>query len=310
MAENKNVIKLFERLSERSRFIYHFATLKQKKPIHPNVNCLHILLALIEVEDGLGAKRLKDMGVDMGKLREVVISELGRHFEKDPDLDFNPRVISAFRQADRIVQASQIDPEHILLGMILHGANEAAKILKQFSIYPTHIQDAVFALKNKMAEESLIEDALDPLKSDEEKEHAMFLLCRCIRDTMQSMNGSIYGTSIRHMRKIIAYLNSSILPYRKDLDVVVVDVATRVPDLEVIRQSATFLMKSHEGMNHLRRFRSLMEQSKLGSREDYQFGAVVQAMLLGDRVERAVDYFSRWNDIVHRVEAESRLSED
>lgn len=127
---------------------------------HSYLGTEHLLLGLIRETDGIAARVLRELGVEVESVREEVLallgadpSEGGREVEARPVVPPEPTmtsdVVRALRQADRESERRRhgfIGTEHLLLGVVA-GDDAAARVLHECGATPLAVQHAVDELR-------------------------------------------------------------------------------------------------------------------------------------------------------------------
>jgi ATP-dependent Clp protease ATP-binding subunit ClpC len=116
---------------------------------HSQWDVEHVLLALLEQEDSLVVKILKDLGVDDEAVRQQVNSVL----EKAPRIAFEGTQIYATPRIARLLESAKVEAdrlkdefigiEHLLIAIVAEQRGEAAKILRSFGIDQERIYQAL-----------------------------------------------------------------------------------------------------------------------------------------------------------------------
>jgi ATP-dependent Clp protease ATP-binding subunit ClpA len=116
---------------------------------HDHVGTEHLLLGLLREGDGIAAKVLGNLGVELDKLRMAVelISWRG-DYKHDGDLELNRRAAAVLSQAT--IEANRfshdyISTEHLLLGLTRIEESFAAAALQSISISMEKVRTAVIA---------------------------------------------------------------------------------------------------------------------------------------------------------------------
>jgi ATP-dependent Clp protease ATP-binding subunit ClpC len=105
---------------------------------HPFMDTEHLLLGLIGIEDGVAARALVDLGVDMDRLRrnaEEMLANIDRSTMHD--MGMTPRakkVIDLAVQEAKRLKHRYIGTEHLLLGLVREEEGPAAKALVSFGV--------------------------------------------------------------------------------------------------------------------------------------------------------------------------------
>lgn len=128
--------KHLERYNERARQVLVLAQEEAQALFHHYIGTEHLLLGLLREPDGLGARALNRLGVELEGVRAAVERLIGRG--KEPaqgELDYVPRVRRvlslALDEAER-QDSILVRTEHILLGIVRDGGGAAANILDSF----------------------------------------------------------------------------------------------------------------------------------------------------------------------------------
>jgi len=105
---------------------------------HNYIGTEHILLGLVREEDGVAAKVLTNLGVNLGKVRSAVEFAMGQG-EKGAggDIGLTPRakrVIELAIDEARHLGHNYIGTEHLLLGLLREGGGIAVGVLDSFGI--------------------------------------------------------------------------------------------------------------------------------------------------------------------------------
>lgn len=142
---------MFERFTDAGRRVVVVAQHEARRLDHNYIGTEHILLGLINEEEGLASQALKRFGVSLDETRAEVERRIGRGKEPPKGhIPFTPRAKKvlelSLRQAIRLGH-DYIGTEHVLLGLIAEGEGVAAQILvSQVDGGLTAVRDAVFEL--------------------------------------------------------------------------------------------------------------------------------------------------------------------
>lgn len=128
----------FNKFTERARRVLSLAQEEARRLQHNFIGTEHLLLGLVHEGDGVAAKVLSNLGVELGKVREAVESIVGRGDSPDDSLiGLTPRakkVIELAVDEARRLNHHYIGTEHLLLGIIREGEGIAAKILQRMNV--------------------------------------------------------------------------------------------------------------------------------------------------------------------------------
>jgi ATP-dependent Clp protease ATP-binding subunit ClpA len=124
---------MFERFTDRARRVVVLAQEEARMLEHGYIGTEHLLLGLIHEGDGVAAKALEALEIDLDGVRQQVEALIGRgQHAPSGHIPFTPR-------AKRVLELSQresdqmghhyIGTEHILLGLVREGDGVAAQVL-------------------------------------------------------------------------------------------------------------------------------------------------------------------------------------
>jgi ATP-dependent Clp protease ATP-binding subunit ClpA len=123
----------FERFTERAKKVLTLAQEEAERSHHSYIGTEHLLLGLLRVEEGIAAKALTHLGVEIGAVRSTIESVLGRNqriiIQQIIPTSRVKRVIElAFEEARRM-GTNYVGTEHLLLGVLVEGDGIAAHVL-------------------------------------------------------------------------------------------------------------------------------------------------------------------------------------
>jgi ATP-dependent Clp protease ATP-binding subunit ClpC len=141
---------LFERFSERARQVVVLAQDEARALGHGYIGTEHLLLGLLREEEGLAARALEGLKVDLETARGRVAGIVGRGPEA-------PRGQIPFtRNAQRSLELSlrealslghgYIGTEHVLLGLLRAKGGVALRVLREFDLHPEEVRATVLRL--------------------------------------------------------------------------------------------------------------------------------------------------------------------
>jgi ATP-dependent Clp protease ATP-binding subunit ClpC len=141
---------MFERFTDRARRVVVMAQEEARMLNHSYIGTEHILLALIDEGDGVGAKALESLGISLDAVRQQVEEIIGRG-QRAPSghIPFTPRAKKVLELSLRESQQlghDYIGTEHILLGLIREGNGVAAQVLVKHGADPNRVRQQVIWL--------------------------------------------------------------------------------------------------------------------------------------------------------------------
>lgn len=129
---------LYDKYTDRAKRTLALATEEARRFGHNYIGTEHLLLGLVRGEEGIAARVLADLGVDIGKTRSAVEFIIGRgDHVRVGDISLTPRAKKAIEFAteeSRRLGHEHISAEHILLGMVREGEGIAVGILESLGV--------------------------------------------------------------------------------------------------------------------------------------------------------------------------------
>lgn len=125
---------------------------------HNYIGSEHILLGLLELEDGAAYSMLDGKDITADKVKELIVQYVGRGVETrlSPD-DFTPRskrIIDTAFQFARSMRHSFVDTEHLLMALTREGDSYAVKFINSFGIDENQIFEELVESANRGVGES------------------------------------------------------------------------------------------------------------------------------------------------------------
>jgi ATP-dependent Clp protease ATP-binding subunit ClpA len=123
----------FDRFSEHSKKVLTLAQEEAEKAHHSYIGTEHLLLGLMREGEGLAAKVLVNLGVDIDIVRDTIDSTLGRNErvfvqQTIPTSRVKKVIEIAFDEAKRM-DDTKVETQHLLLGLLVEGEGIAAHVL-------------------------------------------------------------------------------------------------------------------------------------------------------------------------------------
>jgi len=128
----------FEKFSERARRVLSLAQEEAQRFNHNYIGTEHILLGLVRETEGVAARVLSGLSVDLGKVRSAVEFIIGRGEKPtEGEIGLTPRakkVVELAVDEARRMNHTYIGTEHLLLGLLREGEGVAAGVLESLGI--------------------------------------------------------------------------------------------------------------------------------------------------------------------------------
>jgi ATP-dependent Clp protease ATP-binding subunit ClpC len=142
---------MWERFTERAKHVVSAAREEATRLGSEYVRTEHILLGLCREPDGIAARALENLGVNLDELSLEIEHQIqkGNAVVSNDDIAFTPRakkVLELAVEEARRFNHNYIGTEHILLGLVKEGEGIAAKVLQDMKIDLEKIQAEVIRL--------------------------------------------------------------------------------------------------------------------------------------------------------------------
>lgn len=128
---------MFGRFTERAQKVLALSQEEAVRLGHNNIGTEHILLGLIREGEGIAAKALQSLGLEVTKIQEEVEKLIGVGKQPMKSIHYTPRakkVVELSQDEARKLGHSYVGTEHILLGLIREGEGVAARVLNNLGV--------------------------------------------------------------------------------------------------------------------------------------------------------------------------------
>ena len=148
---------MFERFTDRARKVMALANQEAQRFNHEYIGTEHILLGLVKEGSGVGANVLKNLGVDLHKVRVEVekLVKAGPDMVTMGKLPTTPRAKKVTEYAieeARNLNHNYIGTEHLLLGLLREHDGVAAQVLMNLGLKLEEVREEVLNLLGAGAE--------------------------------------------------------------------------------------------------------------------------------------------------------------
>jgi ATP-dependent Clp protease ATP-binding subunit ClpC len=144
---------MFRRFTQRARNAVIYAQEEARQLNHPAIGTEHILLGLLKEGEGVGARALLSMGVDLNRVRSEVTRVIGQgNTEAEPadgDLPVTPRAKKVFNLAfdeARLQGVNYVGTEHLLLALLREEEGVAGQVLIEMGVRLDQLRQQVMTL--------------------------------------------------------------------------------------------------------------------------------------------------------------------
>ncbi|ASK61679.1 ATP-dependent Clp protease ATP-binding subunit ClpC [Virgibacillus phasianinus] len=128
---------MFGRFTERAQKVLALSQEEAVRLGHNNIGTEHILLGLVREGEGIAAKALQSLGLEIDKIQQEVEQLIGVGKQPMQTIHYTPRakkVVELSQDEARKLGHSYVGTEHILLGLIREGEGVAARVLNNLGV--------------------------------------------------------------------------------------------------------------------------------------------------------------------------------
>ncbi len=142
---------MFDRFTDRARKVMQLARSEAMRFNHDYIGTEHILLGLIQEGSGVAANVLKNLGLDLTKIRHEIEKSVkaGPNMVTIGQLPFTPRAKKVLEFAVEEATAlghNYIGTEHLLLGLLRETGGKAAQVLLNLGVRLQEVREEVLEL--------------------------------------------------------------------------------------------------------------------------------------------------------------------
>src|SRR5438105_7447423 len=143
--------RMYERFTDRARKVMQLANQEAQRLKHEYIGTEHILLGLMKEGSGVAANVLKNLDIDLRKIRLEIekIVQLGPDVVAMGKLPQTPRakkVIEYSIEEARNLNHNYIGTEHLLLGLLREREGLAAQVLESLGLNLQGVRQEVLLL--------------------------------------------------------------------------------------------------------------------------------------------------------------------
>src|ERR1700752_3808712 len=143
----------FDKFTERARKVLSLAQEEAQRYQHNYIGTEHLLLGLVREGEGVAAKVLSNLGVELNKVRSAVEFIIGRGDRIVlGEIGLTPRakkVIELAVDEARRLNHHYIGTEHLLLGLVREGEGIAAGVLESLGVNLEKVRTQVMQVVNQ-----------------------------------------------------------------------------------------------------------------------------------------------------------------
>jgi len=155
---------MFDRFTDRAKKVMNLARQEAQRFNHEYLGTEHILLGLVQEGSGVAANVLKNMAIDLSKIRNEVekIVKTGPSMVTMGQLPFTPRakkVLELSMEEASNLGHNYIGTEHLLLGLIKENEGIAAQVMLNLGVKLEDVREEVLEFLGADATEEEDEDS-------------------------------------------------------------------------------------------------------------------------------------------------------
>lgn len=132
-----------EHFTQRARRVLSIAHQEVELTRNKNINTEHLLLGLLQEKGGVAGRVLRELGLEVNRVREMVERLSSTKKSKNVKIDLSPGVQQVLEYAieeSRRMGHHYIGTEHLLLGLIRSSEGVATIVLRKFGVTPEQVR--------------------------------------------------------------------------------------------------------------------------------------------------------------------------
>jgi len=175
----------FERFTERAKKVLTLAQEEAERSHHSYIGTEHLLLGLLREGEGLAAKVLNNLGVEINKVRSTIESVLGRNeriiIQQIIPTSRVKKVIEISFEEARRMGNNYVGTEHLLLGLLIEGEGIAAHVLEDLGANLEKVRGEI----ERLLHESGLEEEAKEAQKKPSKTPLLDQFCRDLTELAQ-----------------------------------------------------------------------------------------------------------------------------
>lgn len=141
---------MYEKFTDRARKVMQLANQEAQRFRHEYIGTEHVLLGLVKEGTGIASYALKNLGVDIGRIRRETEKLVPPHSDavlgKLPQTPTAKKVIEYSIEEARNLNHNYVGTEHLLLGLIREGEGTGAKVLQNLGLELEEVHQEILRL--------------------------------------------------------------------------------------------------------------------------------------------------------------------
>ena len=129
--------------TQRARRVLSLAHMEAERMRQSSIGTEHLLLGLMQEEGGVAGRVLRELGLELDRVKEVVdrLSGVGEYTGGRIDLSPDTQQVLEFAIDEaRRMGHHYIGTEHLLLGLVRHNQGMAMDVLRKLGVTPEQIR--------------------------------------------------------------------------------------------------------------------------------------------------------------------------
>src|SRR5450756_1245601 len=132
-----------ERFTQRARHVLSLAHQEAERMHQDKIGTEHLLLSLIQEEGGVAGRVLRDLGLEVDRVKEIIDRLSGTGNYRGDKIDLAPgtqQVLEFAIEEARRMGHHYIGTEHLLLGLVRYNDGVAMDVLRKLGVTPEQIR--------------------------------------------------------------------------------------------------------------------------------------------------------------------------
>jgi ATP-dependent Clp protease ATP-binding subunit ClpC len=157
-----------ERFTQRARRVLSIAHQEAERMRHSYIGTEHLLLGLMMEEEGVAARVLKELGLEVNGVQEIIERITGYGQSKTTRPELSPgmqKVLEYALEQARKLEHHYIGVEHLLLGLVEYNEGVAIDALAKLGVTPAQIQRQTERI---LRESKIVSRTRKPRKTEKE----------------------------------------------------------------------------------------------------------------------------------------------
>jgi len=141
-----------EKFTQSAQRVLSLAHLEAERMQQPSIGSEHLFLALLQEDAGVAGRVLRELGVEIGRAREMVLRLDGMGSKRAEKIDLSvdaQKVLDLAIEEARKVNSKYISTEHLLLALVESKLGLAKDVMSKLGITPAQIQRQVKRVLNE-----------------------------------------------------------------------------------------------------------------------------------------------------------------